>query len=99
MFSTIYYVIGLDDPGTFSEELSRSDALYFTVTVFSTVGFGDITAETTTARLLATAQMLLDLIVLGLGIQVFLGAVERGQAAQDPQIPTTAEPDAQSAKS
>jgi voltage-gated potassium channel len=30
-------------------------------------------------RLIVTAQMILDLIVLGLGIRVFLGAVQRGQ--------------------
>ena len=34
-----------------------------------------------TARLLAAAQMLLDLVVLGLGIQVLLGAVRRGREA------------------
>ena len=98
VFSTIYFIMGLDDPGTFSEGLTRSDALYFTVTVFSTVGFGDITAQTTSARLLVAVQMLLDLIVLGLGVQVFLGAVERGQAAQESQVPATDEPDVQSAK-
>ena len=47
--------------------------------VFATVGFGDITATSQTGRLLVTAQMILDLIVLGLGIRVFLGAVQRGQ--------------------
>jgi hypothetical protein len=36
--------------------LTRTDALYFTVTVFSTVGFGDITAKTETARLVVTGQ-------------------------------------------
>ena len=55
------------------------DSLYFTVTVFATVGFGDITATSQTGRLIVTAQMILDLIVLGLGIGVFLGAVQRGQ--------------------
>ena len=59
--------------------LTRTDSLYFTVTVFATVGFGDITATSQTGRLLVTAQMILDLIVLGLGIRVFLGAVQRGQ--------------------
>jgi voltage-gated potassium channel len=48
------------------------------VTVFATVGFGDITATSQPARLIVTAQMILDLI-LGLGIRVFLGAVQRGR--------------------
>jgi voltage-gated potassium channel len=59
--------------------LTRTDALYFTVTVFTTVGFGDIVATTQVARLVVTVQMILDLVVLGLGVRVFLGAVQRGR--------------------
>jgi voltage-gated potassium channel len=79
-FASTYFILGLDDASTFTEPLTRSDALYFTVTIFATVGFGDISAQTETARLVVTAQMLLDLVVLGLGIQVILGAVKRGKA-------------------
>ena len=70
----------MDDAATFTEPLSRSDAIYLTVTIFATVGFGDISAQTEAARLVVTAQMLLDLVVLGLGINVILGAVKRGKA-------------------
>ena len=38
VFAATYFVLSFDDPATFSEPLSRSDALYFTVTVFATVG-------------------------------------------------------------
>ena len=79
LFASAYLLMSLDDPATFTEPLSRSDALYFTITVFSTVGFGDITPQGETARLVVAAQMLLDLVVLGLGIQVILGAVRRGR--------------------
>jgi voltage-gated potassium channel len=82
-FASMYFIMGLDDVAAFTEPLSRSDALYFTVTVFSTVGFGDISAQTETGRLVVTAQMLLDLVILGLGIQVILGAVKRGKASPD----------------
>ena len=60
-------------------ELTRTDALYFTVTIFSTVGFGDITAQTESARLVVTAQMMLDLIILGMGVRIVLAAVQRGR--------------------
>ena len=43
---------------TFTQPLTRTDALYFTVTVFSTVGFGDITAKSEAARVLLIVQML-----------------------------------------
>ena len=82
-FASTYLLLSRNDPTTFTEPLSRSDALYLTVTIFATVGFGDISAQVETARLVVTVQMLLDLVVLGLGIQVILGAVKRGKADDD----------------
>jgi hypothetical protein len=49
-------------------------ASYYTVTVFSTVGFGDITAKTELARTLVTVQMLVNLVVIGLVAKVIFGA-------------------------
>lgn len=51
--------------------------------VFSTVGFGDITAKTQAARLVVTGQMIADLVVLGLAIKVIVGAVRRGRQPGD----------------
>ena len=79
LFASAYYVAARGTPGSFSEPLSRTDALYFTVTTFTTVGFGDITATSETARLVVTVQMILDLLALGLGIRVFIGAVKRAR--------------------
>lgn len=75
LFATTYFLAERADGGYFNEPLTRSSALYFSVTVFSTVGFGDITAKTDPARLVVTAQMLLDVILLGFGARVFVGAV------------------------
>jgi hypothetical protein len=69
---------------SFSQPLNHTDALYFTVTVFATVGFGDITATTAAARLVVTGQMIIDLIILGLGARVILGAVSRGRQRREP---------------
>ena len=46
------------------------------MTVFSTVGFGDITATSQTARSLVTLQMILDLIIIGAVVRVFVAAVK-----------------------
>ena len=76
------------DPSNFNvETLTRTDSLYFTVTIFATVGFGDISAASEAARILVTVQMILDLIVLGLGIRIFVSAVEVGRqkASNGPQ--------------
>jgi hypothetical protein len=89
LFASVYYVMARSVPGSFDHALTRTDSLYFTVTTFSTVGFGDITAVSEAARLVVTAQMILDLLVLGLGIRVFVGAVHLGvqRAHQDTADP------------
>jgi voltage-gated potassium channel len=80
LFAAIYFLTAQADLNNFNvHSLTRTDALYFTVTVFTTVGFGDIVATTQVARLVVTVQMILDLVVLGLGVRVFLGAVQRGR--------------------
>jgi voltage-gated potassium channel len=78
MFAWIYLTMSRADPGAFGGPLTRSSALYFTVTVFSTVGFGDITAKTDVARLVVTVQMLADLAVVAVVIRLILGAATRG---------------------
>ena len=62
----------------FSEPLSRTDSLYFTITVFSTVGFGDIVPRTDGARVVTMVQMLGDLVFVGLVLQVMIGAAKLG---------------------
>src|SRR5688500_4000914 len=52
IFSRIYLSNSLNDPAGFSRALDHTTALYFTVTVFATVGFGDIVAQTNSMRLL-----------------------------------------------
>ncbi|KRD22978.1 MULTISPECIES: potassium channel family protein [unclassified Streptomyces] len=51
--------------------------MYFAVTVFATVGFGDVTAKSEAARLVVTGQMIADLVILGLAIKIIMGAVSR----------------------
>jgi len=79
LFAAAYVILSLNNSEAFSEPLSRSDSIYFTVTVFSTVGFGDITPVTEPARLVVVGQMILDLVVLGLGVRLILSAVQRGR--------------------
>ncbi|MDD7938087.1 potassium channel family protein [Actinomycetospora lutea] len=79
VFAAGYYMASQANPAVFSEPLSRSDALYFTITVFATVGFGDISPVAEPLRLVVAVQMLADLLVLGLVLQAVLNAVRRGQ--------------------
>ncbi|WP_318244141.1 potassium channel family protein [Oerskovia rustica] len=86
VFAATYFMIAFHDPATFSEPLSRSDALYFTITTFATVGFGDIAPRSEAVRLLVAVQVLLDLVVLGLGIQVIVGAVKKSRVREVPGV-------------
>jgi len=79
LFAAAYVVLAAGDPQAFTEPLDRVDGLYFVVTVFATVGFGDIAPVTTPARVLTTIQMVGDLVLVGLVLRAFLGAVDRGR--------------------
>lgn len=79
LFASTYFLMERASATNFSQSLTRTDALYFSVTVFTTVGFGDITAKSETARIVLIIQMLADLALLGAGARVLLAAVRRGQ--------------------
>ena len=79
LFSTVYYLMERSVPNAFTAPMTRIDALYFTVTVVSTVGFGDIAAHTEVARAIVTFQMVADLLLIGLVVRVMLNAVQTGK--------------------
>ncbi|MGN8553385.1 UNVERIFIED_CONTAM: potassium channel family protein [Microbacterium sp. SLM126] len=79
-FAAVYFLIGYNDPSSFTQELTRMDALYFTVTVFATVGFGDIAAVSQSGRVIVTIQMVLNLILLGAGVRLLTMAVKHGRS-------------------
>ena len=79
VFASTYFVMERASAANFTQPLTRTDALYFTVTVFSTVGFGDIAPKSEAARVALIVQMLGDIALLGAGARVLLGAVRRGQ--------------------
>ena len=78
VFARLYLSSSLGDAGAFNESLDHATALYFTVTVFATVGFGDIVAKSDSMRLVVTGQMLINLIVVGAFIRVLVSAARRG---------------------
>jgi ion channel len=83
LFASSYVVMANMSASNFGERLTHTDGLYFTVTVFSTVGFGDITPKSQTARLVVTGQIIADFVILGLAIKVIVGAVSRRRQPAD----------------
>ncbi|MDQ1017599.1 potassium channel family protein [Streptomyces afghaniensis] len=100
LFAGGYYLLDHSTTGSFSEPLTRTDALYFTLTTFSTVGFGDITARSQTGRVLTMAQMAGGLLLVGVAARVLAGAVQaglrrrrRGPSAESPSGTAAGTPD------
>jgi hypothetical protein len=100
LFAGSYYLLGRSVPESFSEPLTRTDALYFTLTTFSTVGFGDITARSQTGRVLSMLQMAGGLLLVGVAARVLASAVQEGlhrkrrEASAQPQSgPVRPEPE------
>jgi hypothetical protein len=95
VFAAAYFKIERGQAGSFTQPMSRTDALYFTVTVFSSVGFGDISPKSDAARILTTIQMLGNLLAFGVVARVIVSAVQAGlrwdvrdaRTDQPPSIP------------
>jgi voltage-gated potassium channel len=87
VFAAVYIILANTDPASFTEPLTRTDGLYFVVTVFATVGFGDISPVSEVARALVTVQMVCDLLLIGLVLRVFLTAVNSRRGVTTPPDP------------
>jgi voltage-gated potassium channel len=73
VFSTTHYLVNELNPGSYSEPMTRFDALYFTMSTFATVGFGDITAISLPARFATLVQMIGGLVLIGVVARVLIG--------------------------
>ncbi|MGV9347138.1 potassium channel family protein [Streptomyces spiralis] len=83
LFAGAYYLLDRSAPGSFSERLTRTDALYFALTTFATVGYGDITARSQAGRVLTMFQMAGGLLLVGVAARVLTGAIEAGLRQRD----------------
>jgi len=78
-FAAGYVSLSHADATHFSEPLNHTGALYFAVTVFSTVGFGDITPKGDLARAVVSIQMILDLVIIGAVVKLLTTAAKTGR--------------------
>jgi voltage-gated potassium channel len=83
VFATIYLALSHTSAANFNQRLDHTGALYFTITIFSTVGFGDITPITDSARIMVAIQMLLDLVIIGLVVRLVLNTAKTSLVRAD----------------
>jgi voltage-gated potassium channel len=80
IFASIYSGMSLQDSKAFTEVLTPFSSMYFSLTILATVGFGDIAPVTVPARSVAMAQMVLDLVFIGVLVRVLTNAAKRSLA-------------------
>ena len=80
-FATTYYILAKQRPGEIVGLATKTDSLYFTVTVLSTVGFGDIHPVGQLARGLATLNMLANIVILAFSVRILTWAARQRHEA------------------
>lgn len=80
VFALGYVVMSNSYAPSFGEPLTKIDALYFSMTVLSTVGFGDIHPVSEGARVLVTFQMVLDLVLIGVAVRLLTSTAKVARA-------------------
>jgi hypothetical protein len=78
VFAYVYLWISQSNSEAFSEELDRIGAVYYTVSIVSTLGFGDISPITDGTRLVVTVQMLLDIALIAGFVRLVIIATRTG---------------------
>jgi voltage-gated potassium channel len=76
-YASCYLTVSRLRPGSFSQPLDRVGSLYYTVTTFGTVGYGDIAAKSHLARLLVSSQILLDVAFVAVILRLIFGVSHR----------------------
>lgn len=70
-FALAYYVLAVNYPGEFVGLKTRLDALYFSLTTMSTVGYGDISAAGQLGRLVVAVQLGFNLVFVAALVGLF----------------------------
>lgn len=77
IFALAYLALSIDDVGNFNVPLDKVSALYFTMTILTTVGFGDIHAVSHAAMIAVMVQMVVSLTLITTGARVLVAATRQ----------------------
>jgi len=75
LFALGFYILEEQSPSQFEGLATRTDALYFTLSTVTTVGFGDITAHGQLARVLVMFQLVFNAIFVGAAASTIVGTI------------------------
>jgi hypothetical protein len=74
-FASMYLVLTNDNAAAFDETLNHTGALYFSLTTLTTIGYGDIVPVSDIARKVVMAQMVIDVLVIGVFVRLVVNVV------------------------
>jgi len=84
-FAGTYYVLARWDASQVVGLRTRTDALYFALTIATTTGFGDIHAQGQVARVVASVQLVFDVAFIGAVAATLRASVAARRAAAGPE--------------
>ncbi len=99
LFALEYTALSTAASDAFTEPLDKFSGGYYAITVFSTVGFGDITPVSVAARTATMLQMLGNLIFFGAVVRVVSGVAKSSHVRQKGQFDSPVGIDAEQALS
>ena len=82
MFALTYVTMSAHNPATFNVPLDKVSALYFTMTILTTVGFGDIHAVTHAGMIAVMIQMVISLTLITTVARVLVSAARQATRKQ-----------------
>jgi hypothetical protein len=92
-FSAVYMNLS-DRQSQMSGITNKIDAVYFTVTTLSTVGFGDVHAVGRLARLVVVLQIATDFALIATGLKLVTGVAQRrAREVHGPRFGSSETPD------
>ncbi|MFD4456963.1 potassium channel family protein [Nocardia sp. NPDC058480] len=81
VFSLFYYRLQQLHPDEFDGLVTRTDALYYTMSTLGTIGYGDVHAVGQVARVATMVQIVFDLVVIGTLATIVTTSVTRRLSA------------------
>jgi len=88
IFARAYRILAIDQPDVFTQPMDTLNSYYYSLTILTTVGFGDIAPLTPGAKVLTMVQMVMDVALIGLVVKVLASAAQTAKeqvAAQSDQ--------------
>jgi voltage-gated potassium channel len=76
-FAAVYFGLARQDPGSIASLRTKTDALYYSLTITSTVGFGDVHPVSQLARAVASVQMAFNIGFLAVAVAVVRARASR----------------------